>query len=343
MNLETIVFENNTLRIINQNLLPERLAYLTLSTLEDVIAAIKKLTVRGAPAIGITAAYGLYLHAINLKNTGSLTKSAFLQAGYALKSARPTAVNLSWAVEKMIHGYLNPISATEKEILSRLKAEAESIHSADKKTCDVIGKYGAELLPDTVSVLTHCNAGILATGGRGTALSVIYNAAKSKKVNVFVDETRPAGQGIRLTYWELAQNNIPATVLTDSMAGMLMQQKKIDAVIVGADRITQNGDTANKIGTYSLAVLARFHQIPFYVAAPLSSFDMTLTDGGAIPIEYRKKEELLDFWNIKEQEMYTVFNPAFDVTPGELISAFITESGVIKPPYKENLTCLFTK
>ncbi len=342
MNLETIVFENNTLRIIDQNLLPARLTYITLSTLEEVITAIKKMSVRGAPAIGITAAYGLYLHAVILHNSGSLTKSAFLQAGYALKSARPTAVNLSWAVEKMIHAYLNPPTPNEVQTLSRLKAEAGTIHAADKKTCDLIGKYGAELLPKKVSVLTHCNAGILATGGRGTALSVIYRAAKSGSVHVFVDETRPAGQGIRLTYWELTKNNIPATVLTDSMAGLLMQQKKIDAVIVGADRIAQNGDTANKIGTYSLAVLAGYHDVPFYVAAPLSSFDMSLVSGASIPIEFREKEEVLDFWKIPDQDKYTVFNPAFDVTPAELISAFITEKGVIGPPYKENLTYLFT-
>lgn len=343
MNLETIVFENNTLRIIDQNCLPDRLTYLTLSTLEDVIGAIKTMSVRGAPAIGITAAYGLYVHALFLHKNRSLTKSAFLQAGYALKSARPTAVNLSWAVEKMIHAYLNPLSTNDTDTLPRLKAEAEQIHLSDKKTCDLIGKYGAELLPNEASVLTHCNAGILATGGRGTALSVIYSAAKSGKVHVFVDETRPAGQGIRLTYWELMQNNIPATVLTDSMAGMLMQQNKIDAVLVGADRIAQNGDTANKIGTYSLAVLAGYHQIPFYVAAPLSSFDRTLDNGEAIPIEFRDKKELLGFWKIKKTNDYSVFNPAFDVTPSELISAFITEKGVIKAPYTENLAHLFIK
>lgn len=342
MNLETIVFENNTLHIIDQSLLPDRFEYLKLTTLEETLSAIKKLKVRGAPAIGIVAAYGLYIHALNLSQSRSLNKSSFLQAGYTLKSARPTAVNLSWAVDKMVQVFLSSQIKNSDSLLIHLKQEAEAIHQSDKKTCDLIGKYGAELLPDPVSVLTHCNAGILATGGRGTALSVIYTAQKKRAVQVFVDETRPVGQGIRLTYWELKRNNIPVTVLTDNMAGMLMQQNKIDVVIVGADRIAKNGDTANKIGTYSLAVLANYHHIPFYVAAPLSSFDMTLEDGKAIPIEYRAKNEILDFWNITDQTAFEVFNPAFDVTPHKLISGIITEKGVIKQPNKTNLPNLFT-
>ncbi len=341
MNLETIVFENNTLSIIDQTILPSQFRYLTLNTLEDVIDAIKGLKVRGAPAIGITAAYGLYIHALNLSKTRSLNKTTFLQAGISLKSARPTAVNLSWAVEEMIQVFLNTLSVSQTELLKRLKTRAENIHQSDRMTCAQIGKYGAELLPSPVNVLTHCNAGILATGGMGTALSVVYTASKTKTVHVYVDETRPVGQGARLTYWELEQNNIPATLITDNMAAMLMQQQKIDAVIVGADRITQNGDVANKIGTYGLAVLADYHDIPFYVAAPVSSFDFTLTEGKEIPIEFRKREEILSYWGIESQS-YKVFNPAFDITPNSLIRAIITENGVLEKPFKEKIIQLST-
>ena len=341
MNLETIVFENNTLSIIDQKLLPGRFEYLELLDLETVVSSIKNLNVRGAPAIGIVAAYGLYIHAKNLADDRSLNKSSFLQAGYALKSARPTAVNLSWAVEKMVQIYLDNQSNAAKDILVRLQEEALLIHQLDRKACDLIGKYGADLLPNPASVLTHCNAGILATGGRGTALSVIYSASKSKSVHVYVDETRPVGQGARLTYWELQQNNIPATLLTDNMSAMLMQKKKVNAIVVGADRIAQNGDAANKIGTYGLAVLANYHEIPFYVAAPLSSFDVSLPDGNAIPIEYRDKQEVLTFWGIEDSDAYDVYNPAFDVTPNQLISGIITDKGVLRAPYTETINHLF--
>ncbi len=341
MNLETIVFENNTLRIIDQTKLPEEFRYLALNTLDEVIDAIKGLKVRGAPAIGVTAALGLLVHAQNLSKTRSLNKTVFLQDCISLKSARPTAVNLSWAVEQMVQVFLKYISAPETELLQALKQRAEQIHESDRMTCAQIGKYGAELLPETANILTHCNAGILATGGMGTALSVVYTAAKTKSVHVFVDETRPVGQGARLTYWELEQNHIPATLITDNMAALLMYQNKIDAVIVGADRIALNGDVANKIGTYGLAVLAHHHQIPFYVAAPVSSFDFTIQTGDDIPIEVRKREEVLNFWNITS-EQYKVYNPAFDITPNQLISAIITETGVIQKPLKENIIKLQT-
>jgi len=206
----------------------------------------------------------------------------------------------------------------------------------------LIGKYGAELLPDKTNILTHCNAGLLATGGKGTALSVVYQAAKSKDIHVFVDETRPVGQGARLTYWELSQFNIPATLIADNMAASLMQQKKVDAIIIGADRIAINGDFANKIGTYGLAVLAQYHQVPFYVAAPLSSFDVHLESGSDIPIEFRSKEEILDFWQIRNQQDYEVYNPAFDVTPNEMVTGIITENGVLKKPFKEKINQLFS-
>lgn len=341
MNLETIVFENNTLRIIDQKALPNRFDYMDLSSLDETLFAIKNLHVRGAPAIGIVAAYGLYLHARKLAHTRSLNKSAFLRAGYLLKSARPTAVNLAWAVDRMTQVYLNSSASAPENRIADLLEEARSIHLSDKKTCDLIGKYGAELLPNPAGILTHCNAGFLATGGRGTALSVVYQAAKTKQVHVYVDETRPVGQGARLTYWELLQHNIPATLITDNMAASLMQQKKVDVIIVGADRIAKNGDVANKIGTYGLAVLARYHQIPFYVAAPLSSFDVHLENGADMPIEFRHKSEVLDFWKIKEQDAYKVYNPAFDVTPNELVTSFITEKGVVNKPFIEQIDQIF--
>ena len=341
MNLETIVFENNTLRIIDQKALPNRFEYITLKTLDETIAAIKKLHVRGAPAIGIVAAYGLYIHARDLAHTRSLNKSDFLRAGYLLKSARPTAVNLAWAIDRMTQTYLNGSGSSSDKRIDDLLEEAQSIHRSDKKTCDLIGKYGAELLPNPANILTHCNAGFLATGGKGTALSVVYQAAKTKKIHVFVDETRPVGQGARLTYWELLQFKVPATLIADNMAASLMQQKKVDVIIVGADRITKNGDVTNKIGTYGLAVLAHYHQIPFYVAAPLSSFDVSTETGFDVPIEFRSKEEILDFWQIKNQQNYQVFNPAFDVTPNELVSGIITEKGVINKPFKEKIIPLF--
>ena len=341
MNLETITFENNTLSIIDQRLLPDQYKRMDLNTLDETISAIKKLNVRGAPAIGIVAAYGLYLHARMLLQNRSLNKHNFLQACFALKSARPTAVNLSWAVELMVDTFLKFYSTEEADLLHELREKASSIHLSDKQTCDLIGKYGAELLPDPAFILSHCNAGILATGGSGTALSVVYTASKTKSTHVFVDETRPVGQGARLTYWELRQKNIHATLITDNMAGSLMQQGKINTVLVGADRVASNGDVANKIGTYSVAVLAKHHKIPFYVAAPLSSFDVSLSDGSKIPIEYRDKSEVLDVWKIKDKSAYEVFNPAFDITPGELITGIITEKGVVKPPNTENILNLF--
>jgi methylthioribose-1-phosphate isomerase len=344
MNIESIVFENNTLRIINQKELPQTFKYITLSTLSNVIDAIKSLKVRGAPAIGILAAYGMYKHAEFLYSKNQLNINNLTQAADALKSSRPTAVNLGWAVDKMMKAFLKYSgSPIDDVLLSKLKETAVNIHLNDKNTCASIGKFGAQLIKDRSNILTHCNAGILATGGRGTALSVIYEAKKQgKNIHVYVDETRPVGQGARLTYWELTKNNIPATLIADNMAASLMQLNKIDSVIVGADRIAKNGDTANKIGTYSLAVLAYYHQIPFYVAAPLSTFDFSIESGGEIPIEFRNKEEILAFWNIDNKNDYNVYNPAFDVTPNHLISGIITEKGIIKNPVELNLKQFYT-
>lgn len=337
MNLETISFKNNRLSILDQTLLPGREEYLNLENLDQVIEAIKSLRVRGAPAIGIVAAYGLVVHALNLKPAGQLNFNALTIAGKQLKEARPTAVNLAWAVDRM----LNKIQGVDdpEEVFSILKAEAIAIHQEDKETCEKIGLHGSELINPKANILTHCNTGFLATGGIGTALGVVYKAAEqNKEVHVFVDETRPIGQGARLTYWELQKAGIPATLITDNMAGFLMKQGKVDIVITGADRIALNGDAANKIGTYSLAVLAKHHQIPFYIAAPISTFDFSLDSGEQIPIEQRPREEILNCWNLQSNNSVQVYNPAFDVTPADLISGIITEYGIITKPFKEKIT-----
>ena len=337
MNIETIVFENNTLKIINQKELPEKYNYLELMNLDEVINSIKTLQIRGAPAIGIVAAYGLYIHARNLSKKGLLSFNTFKNDATFLADTRPTAVNLKWAIEKMINTYIKNQNGSESDILEKLQKSALSIHEEDKEACNTIGKLGSEFISDSMNILTHCNAGILATGGIGTALAPIYTSyASGKKLHVFVDETRPIGQGARLTYWELKQNQVPATLIADNMAASLMQSKKIDLVIVGADRIAANGDVANKIGTYGLAVLAEYHKIPFYIAAPISTFDKEISCGIDIPIEERSSEEILDFWKI-DSDNCEVYNPAFDITPHNLISAIITEKGVINKPIKDNI------
>jgi methylthioribose-1-phosphate isomerase len=337
MNIETILFENNTLKIINQADIPGKFNYLELKNLEEVIKSIKTLQVRGAPAIGIVAAYGLYIHAKNLNNKNMLNHKNFIDGANLLVHARPTAVNLKWAVNHMLDIFINAQKKSNSELLSLLQDSALKIHQDDKEACASIGKYGSELISDSMNILTHCNAGILATGGIGTALAPIYIANKSgKKVHVFVDETRPVGQGARLTYWELNQNQVPVTLITDNMAASLMRANKIDIVLVGADRIASNGDIANKIGTYSLAVLAKYHKIPFYVAAPISTIDMNIISGEDIPIEERSAKEIIYFWKIHSNN-YRVYNPAFDITPNHLISAIITERGIINKPIKKNL------
>jgi len=338
VNLETILFENNTLKIVNQTELPGKFSYLELSNLEEVIKSIKSLQVRGAPAIGIVAAYGLYIHARNLDKEKMLNLKNFTDATNLLVNARPTAVNLQWAVNTMALAFANAKRSPDSDLLNSLKESAIKIHQDDKEACLAIGKYGSELISNSMNILTHCNAGILATGGIGTALAPIYTAKNlGKKVHVYVDETRPVGQGARLTYWELKQNQVPATLITDNMAASLMQSNKIDIIMVGADRIAFNGDTANKIGTYGLAVLADYHKIPFYVAAPTSTIDRDIEYGSDIPIEERPSDEITEIWKIQSSEDYNVYNPAFDVTPNHLISAIITEKGIIKRPVKDNI------
>ena len=338
MNLETVRFENNALKIINQQVLPNTFEYIDLNTIDSVIDSIVSLKVRGAPAIGIVAAYGLYIHALFLSEHGSLNMDTFSNAAKKLKNARPTAVNLEWAINRMCLVFENNQSNTDEQILRVLLNTAISIHEEDKKFCNKIGQYGAGLIKDHQNILTHCNAGILATGGRGTALAPVYTAKdQGKHIHIFVDETRPVGQGARLTYWELSQNQIPATLISDNMVASLMLQDKIDIVLVGADRIATNGDIANKIGTYGIAVLAKYHKVPFYVAAPSSSFDFSIENGQEIIIEQRDKREILDFWDITNKDKYEVYNPAFDITPNDLISGIITEKGIISKPYKQNI------
>lgn len=338
MNLETIVFENNTLVIINQSELPNHLSYSKLNNLSQVINAIKTLKVRGAPAIGIVGAYGLYLEALLLTEKDNLNLTSFMNAADQLCQSRPTAVNLQYAADRMVVVYRNHSGERTASILDQLLKTARQIHEEDRKACLNIGRYGADLIQDGYNILTHCNAGMLATGGMGTALAPIYTAySAGKRLQVFVDETRPVGQGARLTYWELQQNAIPATLITDSTAGYLMQLNKVNMVIVGADRIAANGDVANKIGTYGLAILAKYHRIPFYVAAPTSTIDRHCPGGDQINIEHRCKEEVLNYWNIERMDLYNVFNPAFDITPATLISAIITEKGVIHQPFIETI------
>jgi len=342
MTIETIRFTEDRLFIIDQTLLPNQRIEIELDSLEASVRAIQKLGVRGAPAIGITAAYTLYIIALSLQEQGSLNKDLFLEKALVLKNARPTAVNLAWAVDKMLNVYEKHENKPEKDLLNKLRSCAVDIHEQDKFTCKKIGLHGAGLLKSGANVLTHCNAGILATGGMGTALAPVYSAVEQgKDIHVYVDETRPLGQGTRLTFWELKENAVPATVITDNVAGSLMQDGKIDIIIVGADRVAGNGDFANKIGTYPLAVLAEYHKIPFYCAAPLSTFDNGLDSGSKIPIEVRKKEEITGIWNIKNEEEYRVYNPAFDVTPHQLVTGFITEFGIIEKPFNKKINSLF--
>ncbi|KAA3609845.1 MAG: S-methyl-5-thioribose-1-phosphate isomerase [Calditrichaeota bacterium] len=338
MKLEAISFKNNTLSIIDQTLLPQHFKIITLDSLNKSIEAIKKLKVRGAPAIGIIAAYTIYIEAKKLSQKNSLTKRSFNDVCKSVASSRPTAVNLFWAVRQMEITFRKFSPNGNSILISELKKRAISIHKKDKIKCSKIGENGSPLIKNVNNVLTHCNAGMLATGGSGTALSVIYEAHNSNKnLHVYVDETRPLGQGARLTYFELKHNNVECTLLSDNAAGSLFAQKEIEAVIVGADRIAMNGDFANKIGTFPLAVLAKTFNIPFYVAAPITTFDQNAKSKEDIPIEMRSKKEILSFWNIDDELNYNVYNPAFDITESSYVSAFITDIGIIKKPFTTNI------
>lgn len=340
--LSSLRWDKDTLVILDQTGLPSHISYLRCHTYEEVAAAIQKLSLRGAPAIGVGAAYAMVLAAAQAKHrnlTGHALRQYLTKAEQTLKASRPTAVNLFWALSEMER--VIP-SVPEKELGEALLARAVAIHKEDQRICQNIAENGAKLFDkgDSLSLLTHCNTGALATTGIGTALGVILQLFKEKKLaNVYVDETRPLLQGARLTATELMEAGAPCQLLSDSMAGYVMGLGRVDGVIVGADRIAANGDTANKIGTYALAVLAAYHGIPFYVAAPYSTFDFSIKTGRDITIEQRDPDEVRRFnHHISAPPDIPVFNPAFDVTPHALITAIITEKGVIAPPNETTLS-----
>ncbi len=344
--LQSVVWYDGKVRILDQTRLPNELVLLEISDYQGIVRAITEMNVRGAPAIGITAAYGVVLAVWDMEESD---RPAFLQranqAIEALGRTRPTARDLFWALERMRNALMHLLSRPMREIKLALLQEAQHIHAEDLQRCQAIGRFGAALLPPTSTVMTHCNAGAFATGGYGTALGVIRSAvSQGKKVHVYASETRPLLQGSRITAYELSEADIPVTVLCDNMAGYAMARGLVQVVIVGADRIARNGDTANKIGTYGLAILAHFHRIPFYVAAPLSTFDMELRNGEQIPIEQRAAAEVQRCGALDAvPEGVPVLNPAFDVTPAKLIDAFITEKGILRPPYEESLAGLQVK
>ena len=344
--IRTVEWTKDGIRMLDQRLLPSQEIYLMLRSYEEVAEAIRKMVIRGAPAIGVAAAMGIALGAS--QSVGTSVADLEDDLGYicdVMSKTRPTAVNLFWDIERMRgafqrHRHLNDVEQVKQALIS----EAQAILEEDLAANRAIGQHGEPLIPDGATVLTHCNAGALATAGDyGTALGVIRGARDAgKKVAVIADETRPFLQGLRLTAWELAKDDIPVTVITDNMAGHVMKSGKVDAVVVGADRIAANGDTANKIGTYMVAVLAREHGVPFYVAAPLTTLDLSLASGEEIPIEERDPMEVT---HIREHQLapegVKVQNPAFDVTPNQFITAIITDKGVARPPYTESLKKLF--
>jgi methylthioribose-1-phosphate isomerase len=346
MSIRTIFWESDAVVMIDQKALPLEERYLTCKRYEDVIMAIKDLTVRGAPAIGVAAAMGIALGTLQISTTSTENlKEKFYHICDCFSQTRPTARNLFWAIERMkkrFEGLLTEHSARIKAIKETLIAEAILIGEEDIAINRRMGLNGRSLIKDGDRILTHCNAGALATAGYGTALGVIRAAREEgKNIHVFVDETRPVLQGARLTAWELMKEGISATLITDNMAGFLMQQGKINLVITGADRIAANGDTANKIGTYALAVLAKENHIPFYIAAPLSTIDLSTKTGGDIPIEERDSEEVTLFRGVRTAPMgIQVYNPAFDITPNRYITAIITEARVVRPPFEEHLSFL---
>jgi methylthioribose-1-phosphate isomerase len=341
--IQTLEWTDAGVRFIDQRRLPVEEVYVTCKSFQEVAEAIRSMIVRGAPAIGVAAAMGIALGIRDSKaaDTKQL-REEFAAISSVIAKTRPTAVNLFWAIGRMQNLFeqnsTQPIAAIKK----RLIEEAKRMHAEDIAACEAMGKHGAVLMPASGGVLTHCNAGALATCGYGTALGVIRAAVVAgKKIHVFADETRPFLQGSRLTAWELKKDGIPATVITDNMAGAMMNQGKINAVIVGADRIAANGDVANKIGTYTVAVLAKEHGIPFYVAAPWSSVDMNMPNGEKIPIEQRAEKEVTHIAGMQiAPDGIGVQNPAFDVTPNRYVAAIITERGIARPPFMQSLANL---
>ena len=341
--LLTVSWVPGKVRLIDQTALPESLKYVELSDWREVVEAIRTMVVRGAPAIGCTAALGMALGARGIISDGreSFLKRIVSMAD-AFRASRPTAVNLFWAVDRML-AIAENMEGNTVDVKDAMLKEALKMLAEDIDINRRLGRFGAERMPDSANILTHCNAGALATVGYGTALGVVRAAVEDgKRIHVYADETRPRLQGMKLTAWELAQDGIPVTVIADNMAASLMRQGKIDVVIVGADRIAANGDTANKIGTYGVAVLAKHHGIPFYVAAPFSTIDMKLASGVQIPIEERDSIEMTHVDGVRIAPVgVEVLNPAFDVTPAELITGIITEQGVISAPYEVNLSHWF--
>jgi len=330
MGVDTLRWTGDALELLDQRALPERIEYVACRTASDTARAIREMVVRGAPAIGCAAAFGIALDA---------GRGVGLEAGFeALAASRPTAVNLFWALDRMRR-------TLEQHGASALEREAIAIFEEDLAVNRAIGAHGAKLVPDHARIMTHCNAGALATAGHGTALGVIRSARdQGKAISVVANETRPYLQGARLTAWEMVQEQIPVTLVTDNMAGYLMSCGEIDLLIVGADRVAANGDVANKIGTYTLAVLARRHALPFYVAAPLSTFDLSIADGASIPIEERAADEVTGYRGIRwAPNGVAVRNPAFDVTPADLVTGLITERGVLSAPSRIGIAELFSR
>jgi len=338
-----VEWRGDAVAILDQRELPHREVMLECRSVDEVAEAIRSLAVRGAPIIGVTAAYGMALAAATSAARGTDGLFRDLQgAAESLSGARPTAVNLAWAVDRMMEvarAECCAVGGTHQRVHEALVAEAVRIEAEDRDACAAMGAAGAELLPDPANVLTHCNTGMLCTAGIGTALGVVVAAHRSgKRVHVWVDETRPVLQGARLTAWELGRLGIPRTLIADVAAGSLMAEGRVDLAIVGADRIAANGDVANKVGTYALAVLAHHHGVPFYVAAPTSTVDLATVSGVDIPIEHRDPAEVVAPLGVAFAEADTpAANPAFDVTPAELVSAIVTERGVLRPPYDAEL------
>jgi methylthioribose-1-phosphate isomerase len=344
--LPTIEWKDDAVVMIDQRKLPASEVYLTCKTANEVAKAIKTMVIRGAPAIGVAAAMGIAVGMTRSRATGTKQfTTEFQKTCELMAGTRPTAVNLFWAIERMKKAFAATAQDGQSvdEIKRRLVAEARAIHDEDVQSCRAMGAHGATLVPSSARILTHCNAGALATAGYGTALGVIRAAAEQgKTITVLADETRPFLQGARLTAWELVRDGINTTVITDNMAGAMMRLGQVDLVVVGADRIAANGDVANKIGTYSVAVLAKEHGMPFYVAAPLSTVDLNTPDGNGIPIEERNEREVTHIGsNRLTPDGAQIRNPAFDVTPSQYVTAIITERGIARAPFSESLPQLF--
>jgi methylthioribose-1-phosphate isomerase len=337
MAIKTVEWRNDTVRMLDQRLLPAREIIRVYRDWRQVAEAIRTMVIRGAPAIGVAAAMGV---ALGMRGySGARAQSRFAQIAKGLRSTRPTAANLAWAVERMGRVVDQNLELSAHDLYRRVREEALAIYAEDLAANRAMGRFGAALLNNPATVLTHCNAGALATAGYGTALGVVRAACEAgKAVAVIADETRPVLQGSRLTAWELRKDHIPVTVIADNMAASVLARGDVNCVLVGADRVAANGDVANKVGTYPLAVMAQRHGVPFYVAAPLSSIDLNCSSGSDIPIEQRAPVEITHIGRVQVvPKGVSVFNPAFDVTPAKLVTAIITERGVVHPPYSEKL------